>query len=100
MLLFNAGPVPDPQELSILCLPGAEGGLTRELRVAWLALPLAQVAGILAPCAAQVNLTFTDPVTGGRLTLPMALVSSQAQVASEEGAGTLYSRLSLTLREG
>lgn len=100
MLLMNGVSIPDPQEMRVRCLPQAGGGLIREVEAAWLEVPQSQAAAILGPCAAQVNLTFTDPMTGGRLTLPMLLTDSQARLAREDGAGAVYARLSLTLREG
>lgn len=100
MLLMNGLAIPDPQEMQVRCLPQAGGGLVREVQAAWLEAPQGQAAAILTPCAAPVNLTFTDPVSGGRLTLPMLLSEAQAELAREDGAGAVYARLSLTLREG
>ena len=99
MLLMNGTALPEPREMTVSCLPGAGGGIRRELRALWQQLPLPQVAAILGPCAASVNLTFSDPVSGQRQTLPMALERCEAVVASELPAGTVYARLELQLAE-
>ena len=99
MLLFNGNPVPDPQEMALTCLPREGGGLVREAEAAWADLTLALAAAILGPCAAPVNLTFTDPATGARQTRVMALVSSLSEWAREGAMGAVFRRVRLTLRE-
>lgn len=99
MLLINGNQIPDPQEMRVVCLPGEGGGLAREVQAGWAEIPLAQAAGILGACASPLNLTFTDPVTGARQTLPMALVTAQAETAREDADGSRYRLMRLVLRE-
>ena len=100
MLLMNGSALPDPHGMSVHCLPGENGAVIRELRIHWLDCPLAAAAAILGPCQGMVNLSFIDPVTGQRQTLPMKLSGAQADVAREGPEGVVYERLYVCLREG
>lgn len=99
MLLMNGNQIPDPHEMSVTCLPKEGGGIRRELRLGWADLPPTAAVAILAPMAAPVSLTFTDPASASRQTLPMALASALIEVAREDGDGARYRLVRLTLTE-